>query len=177
MCLWSTAGTPNLPGQAQPDTRLGPRSHSSLNPTPFDKIPAAPSGLANASRPHSKLCTRSPLFCGFCAGNPHPVTTSARNRQPFTFVHSHAAAQKSPGAFYWVLARERYPKRPARGRIALRRSGEGRERDVMFNSTVWRVQTRKRPPVGDLFRHFLLRPSVICKAQRSCARGCWCWPR
>ncbi|EBD9585697.1 hypothetical protein DBR97_24140 [Salmonella enterica] len=32
MCFWSTAGTPNLPGQAPPDTRLGPRSHSSLNP-------------------------------------------------------------------------------------------------------------------------------------------------
>lgn len=35
MCFWSTAGTPNPPGQAPPDTRQGLRSHSSLNPTPL----------------------------------------------------------------------------------------------------------------------------------------------
>lgn len=35
MCLWSTAGTPNPPGQAPPDTRQGLRPHSSLNPTPL----------------------------------------------------------------------------------------------------------------------------------------------
>lgn len=75
MCLWSTAGTPNPPGQAPPDTRLGSRSHSSLNPTPFNCIPAAPGGLANVSRPHSKLRTRSPLSDEFCAGNMPLVTT------------------------------------------------------------------------------------------------------
>ena len=35
MCFWSTAGTPNPPGQAPPDTRQELRSHSSLNPTPL----------------------------------------------------------------------------------------------------------------------------------------------
>jgi len=64
MCLWSTAGTPNPPGQALPDTRQGLRSllvKSDL----FDDIPAAPGGLANASRSHSKLRARSPLFARF----------------------------------------------------------------------------------------------------------------
>lgn len=122
MCLWSTAGTPELPGQAPPDTRMGPRSHSSLNPTPFDNIPAAPGGLANASRPHSKLRARSPLLGEFIAGNPPLVTASARNPRPFTRVHSHAAAPESSGAFFRVWDRERCRKRPGFGRIALRAS-------------------------------------------------------
>jgi len=94
MCFWSTAGTPKLPGQAPPDTCMGPQSHSSLNPTPFDNIPAAPGGLANASRPHSKLRGRSPLLGEFIAGNRALVPASARNSPLLTFMHSHAAASK-----------------------------------------------------------------------------------
>ena len=137
MCLWSTAGTPELPGQAPPDTRMGPRPHSSLNPTPFDNIPAAPSGLANASRPHSKLRARSPLSDEFCAGNPRLVTTYARNSPSFTPVHSHAAALKSSGAFFRVMDGERCRKRPARGRNALRASQGVRQRGVMVNKNAW----------------------------------------
>jgi len=94
MCLWSTAGTPELPGQAPPDTRMEPRSHSSLNPTPFDNIPAAPGGLANASLPHSKLRARSPLLGEFIAGNPPLVPASTRNSPLFTCVNSHAIASE-----------------------------------------------------------------------------------
>ena len=54
MCLWSTAGTPNLPGQAPPDTRQVLR-FLLVKSDPFGDIPAAPGGLANASRSHSKL--------------------------------------------------------------------------------------------------------------------------
>nr|URQ56326.1 Hypothetical protein [Raoultella ornithinolytica] len=79
---------------------------------PFGDIPAAPGGLANASRPHSKLCTRSPLSGELITGNPPLVTASARNPRPFTRVHSHAAAPKSSGAFFHDTGRERYPKRP-----------------------------------------------------------------
>lgn len=73
---------------------------------PFGDIPAAPGGLPNASRSHSKLRTRSPLSREFCAGNEHLVTTSVRNYPPFTSVHSHADAQKSSGAFFRVMARK-----------------------------------------------------------------------
>jgi len=68
--------------------------------SPHYDISAAPGGLPNVSRPHSKLRTRSPLFSGFCAGNPPSATTSARNHPPFTRVHSHAATQKLSGAFF-----------------------------------------------------------------------------
>ncbi len=39
--------------------------HSKLHPTPLAINPAMPDGLASASRPHSKLRTRSPLFVRF----------------------------------------------------------------------------------------------------------------
>lgn len=133
MCLWSTAGTPNPPGQAPPDTRLGPRSHSSLNPTPFDDLPAAPAGLANASRSHSKLRARSPLQGKLITRNPALVPASARNYPPCTIVHTHAGAQKSSGAFFHDTDKERCRKRPGRGRNALRASARVRSRDVMFN--------------------------------------------
>lgn len=132
MCLWSTAGTPNPPGQAPPDTRQVLR-FLLVKSDPFGDIPAAPAGLANASRPHSKLRTRSPLSAEFGAGNSLLVTTYARNHPPFTRVHSHADVQKSSGAFFRVLDRERCRKRPARVRIALRASQEVRARDVMVN--------------------------------------------
>ena len=106
---------------------------------PFGDIPAAPGGLANASRPHSKLCTRSPLSGELITGNPPLVTASARNPRPFTFVHSHAAAQKSSGAFFRVMARERCRKRPARVRNALRGSQGVRPRDVMVNSSGYKL--------------------------------------
>ncbi|CAH3953847.1 hypothetical protein AI2614V1_5979 (plasmid) [Klebsiella oxytoca] len=138
MCLWSTAGTPNPPGQAPPDTRQVLR-FLFVKSDPFGDIPAAPGGLANASRPHSKLCTRSPLSGELITGNPPLVTASARNPRPFTFVHSHAAAQKSSGAFFRVMARERCRKRPARVRNALRGSQGVRPRDVMVNSSGYKL--------------------------------------
>lgn len=53
MCFWSTAGTPNPPGQATPDTLL-----LLVKSDPFAVfLPRL--RLANVSRPHSKLCTRS----------------------------------------------------------------------------------------------------------------------
>ena len=101
---------------------------------PFDDIPAAPGGLANASRSHSKLRARSPLSeMTVSCENAALVPASARNRLPFTCVHSHAAAQKSSGAFFRDMGRERCRKRPARGRIALRGSQGVRARDVMVN--------------------------------------------
>jgi hypothetical protein len=138
MCLWSTAGTPNPPGQAPPDTRQVLR-FLFVKSDPFGDIPAAPGGLANASRPHSKLCTRSPLSGELITGNPPLVTASARNPRPFTFVHSHAAAQKSSGAFFRVMARERCRKRPARVRNALMGSQGVRPRDVMVNSSGYKL--------------------------------------
>ncbi len=138
MCLWSTAGTPNPPGQAPPDTRQVLR-FLFVKSDPFGDIPAAPGGLANASRPHSKLCTRSPLSGELITGNPPLVTASARNPRPFTFVHSHAAAQKSSGAFFRVMARERCRKRPARVRNALRGSQGVRPRNVMVNSSGYKL--------------------------------------
>lgn len=60
MCFWSTAGTPEPPGQAPPDTLF----LLVKSPPPYD-ISAAPGGLANASQPYSKLRARSPLFVRF----------------------------------------------------------------------------------------------------------------
>jgi len=94
---------------------------------------AAPAGLANASRPHSKLRARSPLSDEFCAGNPRLVPASVRNHLPFTLVHSHAAAPESSGAFFHDLDRERCRKRPSGRRNALRGSQAVRARDVMVN--------------------------------------------
>jgi len=129
MCLWSTAGTPNSPSQASPDTL-----HNSLNRPP-DYISAAPDGLANASRPHSKLRARSPLSeMSVSCENAALVPASARNRPPFTSVHSHAAAQKSSGAFFRDMDRERCRKRPSGRRNALRRPGEGRESTFMLKA-------------------------------------------
>lgn len=132
MCLWSTAGTPNPPGQAPPDTRQVLR-FLLVKSDPFGDIPAAPDGLANASRPHSKLRARSPLSDEFCAGNLPLVTTFARNRAPFTSVHSHAGAPKTSGAFFRDMAGERCRKRPSGRRMALRASQGVRARDVMVN--------------------------------------------
>lgn len=94
---------------------------------------AAPAGLANASRPHSKLRARSPLSDEFCAGNLPLVTTFARNRAPFTSVHSHAGAPKTSGAFFRDMAGERCRKRAGGHRNALRASQAVRPRDVMVN--------------------------------------------
>jgi len=60
MCFWSTAGTPEPPGQAPPDTLF----LLVKSPPPYD-ISAAPGGLANGSQPHGKLRARSPLFVRF----------------------------------------------------------------------------------------------------------------
>lgn len=96
---------------------------------------------ANASRAHSKLRTRSPLSGEFGARNPPLMAAFPRNCPPFTPVHSHAAAQKSSGAFFRVMDRERYRKRPARLRMALRAPAGVRARTLMLNAAVWRVHT------------------------------------
>lgn len=49
-------------------------------------------------------------------------------------VHSHAAAQKSSGAFFSVWDRERCRKSAGRGRNAFRPSEKVRLTDVMVNS-------------------------------------------
>lgn len=49
-------------------------------------------------------------------------------------VHSHAAAQKSSGAFFSVWDRERCRKSAGRGRNALRASHAVHATDVMVNS-------------------------------------------
>lgn len=100
---------------------------------PFDDISAAPDGLANASRSHSKLRARSPLSGELITGNPALVPASAPNRPPFTSLHSHAAAPESSGAFFHDMDRERCRKWPARARITLRASQGVRPRDVMVN--------------------------------------------
>lgn len=132
-------------------------------------------GFANASRSHSKLRTRSPLFYGLCAGNRRPGRFRQRNSGRCQFMHSHANAQNLSGAIFGVQSRQMCCKQPARAKMPLRGAEAVPVRDVMFNSTAWHIQ--KRPPVGDLFWHFLLRPSVICTAQRSCERHCRCWPQ
>lgn len=109
---------------------------------------ASPGSLLNASRPHSKLCTRSPLSGELIIGNPPLVPASARNRLLFTCMNSHAGAPKSSGAFFHDMDRERCRKRRGRDRNALRASAGVRPRDVMVNSVVRQIQ--KRPPVGDL---------------------------
>ena len=61
-------------------------------------------------------------------------------------MHSYSLAHKSSGAFFRVWGRERCRKRAARGRIALRRLGEGRERGVMVN--LRGRQVPKKSPEG-----------------------------
>lgn len=61
------------------------------------------------------------------------VALMPRNEPPFTCVHSHAGAQKSSGAFFHDMDRERCRKRRGRGRNALRASAGVRPRDVMVN--------------------------------------------
>ncbi len=70
----------------------------------------------------------------FFVQNSPLVPAFVRNRPPFTSVHSHAGAQKSSGAFFHDMDRERCRKRPARGRNALRASAAVHARDVMVNT-------------------------------------------
>lgn len=112
---------------------------------------AMPDGLANASRSHSKLRTRSPLSGKLITENPPLVPASARNRLLFTRMHSHAGAQKSSGALFRDLERERCRKRPGRVRIALRASQGVRARDVMVNPNG--SGDMKKPPCRRLFHN------------------------
>ena len=61
------------------------------------------------------------------------MVLTLRNRLPFTRVHSHAVAQKSSGAFFRVMARERCWKWLTRYRVALRAFQAVRATDVMVN--------------------------------------------
>lgn len=67
------------------------------------------------------------------------MPTYARNSAPFTFVHSHAVAQKLSGRIFVVSARGRCRKRPARRLIALRAPAAVRRTDVMVNRSDWLV--------------------------------------
>ncbi len=64
------------------------------------------------------------------------MVLTLRNRLPFTRVHSHAVAQKSSGAFFRVMARERCWKWLTRYRVALRAFQAVHATDVMVNTTV-----------------------------------------
>ena len=64
------------------------------------------------------------------------VVLTLRNRSLFTRVHSHAVAEKSSGAFFRVMARERCWKWLTRYRVALRAFQRVRPRDVMVNKSV-----------------------------------------
>ena len=112
MCFWYTAGAPNSLGQAPPDTlkNFDASKFPLVKSDPLCVFSAMPDGLANASRPHSKLRTRSPLCGEFIAGNPSLVPASVRNRLPFTSVHSHADALKSSGAFFRNMDRVKVPE-------------------------------------------------------------------
>lgn len=55
-------------------------------------------------------------------------------------VHSHAAAQKSSGAFFSVWDRERCQKSAGRGRNALRASQSVHATDVMVNRLKHRLK-------------------------------------
>jgi len=59
---------------APSESRSSLRADSStLNPTPLAINPAMPDGLANASRPHSKLRTREALFVRFSGAFGRPA--------------------------------------------------------------------------------------------------------
>nr|QOY57510.1 hypothetical protein [uncultured bacterium] len=76
------------------------------------------------------------------SGNPSLVTTSVRNRPPFTLVHNHAAAQNLSGRLFAVSGRQSAAFWPGGRRNALRGSQGVRPRDVMFNKAVWQTQAR-----------------------------------
>ncbi len=76
------------------------------------------------------------------------MVLTLRNRLPFTRVHSHAVAQKSSGAFFRVMARERCWKWLTRYRVALRAFQAVPTTDVMVNLTHWQVQKK---PCGAFF--------------------------
>ena len=61
------------------------------------------------------------------------VPASARNRPPFTSVHTHAVAQNLSGRICAFLGRERAAFWPGGRRIALRASQGVRPRGVMVN--------------------------------------------
>jgi len=64
------------------------------------------------------------------------VPASARNRVPFTPVHSYAPAPESSGGFFRVMDRERCRKWPGRAINALRAFQAVRARDVMVNGVI-----------------------------------------
>ncbi len=63
-------------------------------------------------------------------------------------MHSHAGTQKSSGAFFRVMARERCWKWLTRYRVALRAFQAVPTTDVMVNLTHWQVQKK---PCGAFF--------------------------
>lgn len=123
---------------------------STLNRPPYE-ISAAPDGLANASRPHSKLRPRSPLSVGFSEPFDPFAGFERLKSQSCTCVHSHAAGQKSSGAFFRVMGGERCRKSAEGRRNALRASAGVRPRDVMFNKSG--SADAKKPPCRRLFHN------------------------
>jgi len=58
LAMYTSPRRKGAPSESRSSLRA---DHPRLNPTPLAINPAMPDGLANASRPHSKLRTRSPL--------------------------------------------------------------------------------------------------------------------
>lgn len=95
---------------------------------------AAPAGLANASRPPSKLRTRSPLLRRVLRQK-SPLNANIRAKP--RAIHFRACLCKCVKLIrvnFAVSARERCRKRPARRMIALRAPAAVRRTDVMVNN-------------------------------------------
>ncbi len=89
------------------------------------------------------------------------MVLTLRNRLPFTRVHSHAVAQKSSGAFFRVMARERCWKWLTRYRVALRAFQAVQTTDVMVNPADWQVQKKPRRAFLYLIDLHTLQPSGL----------------
>ena len=104
MCFWSTAGTKNISSGAARYAEFRAYEISLLlrSRAGFAKCwrlyppeAAAPGGLANASRPHSQLCTRSPLPDPLipagpaCTGQSLKTAQSAARGQLITTFYCH----------------------------------------------------------------------------------------
>ncbi|EOG5781489.1 hypothetical protein ACLFWW_004148 [Cronobacter sakazakii] len=61
LAMYTSPRRKGAPSESRSSLRA---DHPRLNPTPLAINPAMPDGLASASRPHSKLRTRSPLSGG-----------------------------------------------------------------------------------------------------------------
>ena len=81
LAMYTSPRRKGAPSESRSSLRA---DHPRLNPTPLAINPAMPDGLANASRSHSKLCTRSPLSGELCAGKQAfmPASTQIDRHSP-----------------------------------------------------------------------------------------------